>query len=98
MVKFKLDDIVIVNNSGALMPGILVSRSVRQKRRVFDVRMENGSLLKYVPVDEKRNPIHIDSYYSKKIGSKIETNLKPGSIGNFLKKDTYNKEVLNEKV
>ena len=83
MTKFKLNQIVIVNYRGTNQPALLLRRSVKNRRRVFDVRLENGVEIPYVTVDDPMSSIYIQSDLTKSIAHKISTNLSPNLQGNF---------------
>lgn len=81
-MRFKLFETVIVNYKGKFMPAIITNRSVKQKRRVFDIKLETGSEMPFVKVDEPNDSIYIDSEKTQKFADRIVTNLNMFNKGN----------------
>lgn len=80
---YKLAEKVIVKHNGANLVGVIIDRSIMNKRRTFDVRTENGFEIPHVPVDDKKSKCYIDSELTKKILPNISTNLNEELRGNI---------------
>jgi len=85
MVRFKLQERIIAVHNGVNRVGIIVDRTTKLKRRVFNIRMEDGTQNLYVPVDAVDESIYIDSALSKAIAPLIKTNLSISTNGNIRK-------------
>lgn len=84
-MRFKLFEKVIVTQNGINKLGLLLNRSVKNKKTVFDVRLETGSEISYVTVDKKEDSIYINSYLTKKFANLINSNLNVLNKGNIRK-------------
>lgn len=75
--RFSIGDLVVVKVNGANKIGVLVSRSVMKGSRVFNVKMESGTLLVNVRVDNVDDTTYIDSKATLNICAmkKVDTNL-----------------------
>lgn len=78
----KINSRVIVSNYGNYQLGVICDVSRKKNRRVFDVMLETGSTIKYVPVDSKSRDVYIDSNLTKKIVPQIVSNLNIERKGN----------------
>ena len=83
MQKLKLSKIAILNDNGVLKPCVLSSRTIRNRRRVFNIKLENGSEYLYIPVDDRDSAKFIDSELSNKLSSSINSKLSLSKNGNI---------------
>lgn len=81
-IRLKLNQKVIIFNEGKYLPAIVTGRSIMMKRRTFDVRTETGYEIPYIPVDDPKCKVYIDSNKTLKFIEKISTNLHENSKGN----------------
>lgn len=86
MVKFKLHEKVIVSDYGVNKLGIITGIGIRQKKFVYNVRMENGVEHNLLSVDNKSAKYYIKSELSKHIAQSIPTNLSEITLANKAKK------------
>lgn len=82
MARFKLNEKVIIFNEGKYEVAILIARSIMHKRRTFDVKTETGYEIPYIPVDDTKCKVYIDSIKTARFISKILTNLSDNNKGN----------------
>lgn len=75
--RFSIGDLVVVKVGGTNKIGVLVSRSVMKGSRVFNVKLESGTLLVNVRVDNTEDTTYIDSSATLAICAmkKVDTNL-----------------------
>lgn len=73
---------VIVRNNGKLEVGIATNPGRKLNRRVYDVMLETGAVIPYVPIDSKRSKVSIDTELTKKILPQIKTNINLLAKGN----------------
>ncbi len=75
--RFSIGDLVVVKVNGANKIGVLVSRSVMKGSRIFNVKMESGTLLVNVRVDNVDDTTYIDSKATLTICAmkRVDTNL-----------------------
>lgn len=59
--RFSLGDLVVVKVRDVKKFGVLISRSVKRGTRVFDVKLESGTILPSVRVDDEKDSTYIDS-------------------------------------
>ena len=85
MARFKLQELVIVVHNGKNRVGIITDRTTKMKRRVFNLMMEDGTRIPYVPVDAVDESVYIDSVLSKTIAPLINTKLHISTKGNIRK-------------
>lgn len=85
MLKFRIGEKVIVVDHGVKKVGIITGQATKQRSRVYNVKMENGVEHSFIKADNPNANYYIDSEWSKKIGSGINTNLNENNSGNFLK-------------
>tara|TARA_B100000497_G_C7692981_1_gene421986 strand:- start:2716 stop:3003 length:288 start_codon:yes stop_codon:yes gene_type:complete len=85
MARFKLQERVIVVHNGINRVGLITDRTTKMKRRVFNLLMEDGTRIPYVPVDVVDETVYIDSVLSKTIAPLIDTNLHASTKGNVRK-------------
>lgn len=79
----KINQLVIVNDKGTLKVGALSSRTIKHQKRVFNVRLEDGCELLYIPVNDSENSkTYIDGKLTSHI-NQVNTRLSVGSRGNF---------------
>jgi len=83
MLRFRIGEQVIVNDHGVKKLGIITAQSTKQKMRVYNVRMENGTEHYYLKVDSFDSDYHINSYLSKRLGTMVNTNLSINNSANF---------------
>lgn len=81
--RFKLNETVIIKNNDKFQIAIIINRGIMMKRRTFDVKTETGYVIPYVPVDDFKAAVYIDSNKTSKLINKISTNLSPESSGNI---------------
>lgn len=86
MLKFRIGEKVIVVDHGVKKVGVITGQATKQRSRVYNVKMENGVEHSFIKADNTNATYYIDSEWSKKIGSGIETNLSENNSGNFIKK------------
>ncbi len=75
--RFSLGDLVVVKVSGIRKIGVLVSRNVMKGSRVFNVKLESGTMVVNVCVDSETDTTYIDSAATAQICAmkKVDTNL-----------------------
>lgn len=79
----KINQQVIVNDKGTLKVGVLTSRNIKHQKRVFNVRLEDGYELLYVPVNDSENSrTFIDGKLTSHV-KQVDTRLTAGTRGNF---------------
>ncbi len=81
--RFKINEKVIIKNNGKLEIAIIISKGVALKRRTYDVKTETGYIIPYVPVNDLKCKVYIDSEKTSKLVPKISTKLSPDSSGNI---------------
>lgn len=66
--KFKLNqDVIVTVNKKEHKLAKLISKTVKNKRNVFNVIFENGSQMLYLPVDAENESMYINSKLTDKI-------------------------------
>lgn len=82
MAKLKLFQKVIVSDHGVKKVGIVTATSIKQKKRVYNVRMENGTEFLYLSIDNEKSDYYIDSSATQRFVDQINTNLNIHTLKN----------------
>ncbi len=83
MKNLRLGQTVIVTCEGINKVGVVIDMLTRQKRRVYTVMMENGSILYYLRKDNPDAKFYINMHYTELCGELIVTNMDLVRRGNF---------------
>jgi hypothetical protein len=83
MKNLRLDQTVIVTCDGVHKVGVIIDMLSRQKRRVYNVMLENGSILYYVRKDNPNSRYYINMRLTDLCGDLIVTNIDLVRRGNF---------------
>lgn len=66
-MNFKINSNVIVREQNKIFVGKIINAGVKKNRRAFDILLESGRIMIYVPVDAIDQSTYIDSNLTKKI-------------------------------